>query len=404
MWDIAAALGRSSGDIGDLITTWGNDGREKWMFNKPFRNSSPGEMTDAQRFAADCGWSIPRKKSAGESVFDYAQYLRQQGDRWGYLYPRGIANGEWFRMFDFNGFNANAQPYPAKASFKFGTLIAAERAPYETFSYNHEIDSPVYVTGYGLTIRERGLMAISASVRGGGYGDCNWHLNVSIYDTTSSWVKIYDKSYSSSERTYTGQTETIRINETHDFNQPGHEFTAQVQVYIDHLYDTEEEGRPLPAGFGINVDVISLTALDFDSREGEKYTDMAIAEFEPPTVEFSRWQNFLSSKFGTTGGTLSLFYAVMPYDQLDLPLTDYYMVGHCPSASAQKDILDFPVLFEGDWHDIGRAVHHYEIILMLHDNIVPPFYDGWRECHTDTPLFLDTNLLPACQYKHMLYV
>lgn len=127
--DIAAVLGRATGDLGQLCgdvkpvidhydSTTGEpvyrydrvNAINKWAKNKPVRYNSLTTPTDAQKVDVLYGLSIPTL-----GILNFAQRF---SERWGYNAPRGKAYSamnptyynEWFRVLDFNGYLHKSWP------------------------------------------------------------------------------------------------------------------------------------------------------------------------------------------------------------------------------------------------------------------------------------------------------
>lgn len=124
--DIQAVLGTAShNDIGGLIA---NGNINKWAKHKPFRNSAPGftlyrtqstpearcpdKMT--QMLAANYGLVLPR--------YNANDFKTHYSDVWTYVRPRGLAQNEFFRFIDFDGYNHN--PYPMMGPVSFNGIYA----------------------------------------------------------------------------------------------------------------------------------------------------------------------------------------------------------------------------------------------------------------------------------------
>lgn len=143
-WDVAAALGVSTGDLGYAIA---NGTINKWAKYKPVRAAinSPGFLLDTARKAVSYGLTIPHATTAAGLVALYDSSLTNPVNGWVYNVPRGKGYGgsspEWFRMYDFlkvtsggakddtvPGYNSTApNPFgkfgsPASVSYHGGTL------------------------------------------------------------------------------------------------------------------------------------------------------------------------------------------------------------------------------------------------------------------------------------------
>lgn len=116
--DVNAIIQTGGGDVGTVCTS---NNINKWAKNKPFRNTSPGVMTDTDRANALWGLGSPVVQSAGGNTMAVqgpkfvAATLDTNGNAYEILKPRGLAgtagnaNSEWFRLLDFDGYYHTAQ-------------------------------------------------------------------------------------------------------------------------------------------------------------------------------------------------------------------------------------------------------------------------------------------------------
>ena len=105
--DIQNCLNVSSSDVGDVCRS---NKINMWAKHKPFRSSSPcfafntsqstpeGRSPDRIQAAllANYGLNIPK--------YNANDFKTHYSTEWTYNQPRGIANNEWFRMLDFDGY------------------------------------------------------------------------------------------------------------------------------------------------------------------------------------------------------------------------------------------------------------------------------------------------------------
>lgn len=77
-----------------------------WSFEKPVRLNKIGMLTAEDYAAANYGWEIPQYTTIAQMLYAVAQ-----GERWGYLSPRGMASSEPLRIDDFRSYY-HAAPRP----------------------------------------------------------------------------------------------------------------------------------------------------------------------------------------------------------------------------------------------------------------------------------------------------
>ena len=123
--DLGYVLGTGSGDLGYNIV---NGNINKWARFKPVRRTGvdySSEMNAARTAWKDdstwwkgidghCGLTVAEYTDLGEpfsaSSDVFLKKLRLEQLPWNYLRPRGLANNEWFRAFDFMTYFHGAQP------------------------------------------------------------------------------------------------------------------------------------------------------------------------------------------------------------------------------------------------------------------------------------------------------
>lgn len=104
--DVAYVLFENSGDVGTLCKS---NAIKFWSLRKPIRHAKTGELTDAEWLTANYGYTITgysRIVGEGQQGLLYGHF---NNESWLYLKPRGASYNEWFRVFDFNRYNHNAQ-------------------------------------------------------------------------------------------------------------------------------------------------------------------------------------------------------------------------------------------------------------------------------------------------------
>lgn len=119
--DLGYVLGTGNGDLGYNIV---NGNINRWAKYKPVRrniidttaqlNTQRTGWKDTADWWQDndghCGLSIEEKTALGNpfTAGQFLYLLRNEQLPWTYLRPRGAANYEWFRAFDFFHYDANA--------------------------------------------------------------------------------------------------------------------------------------------------------------------------------------------------------------------------------------------------------------------------------------------------------
>ena len=105
--DLSSATHTASLDLGTLCRS---SLINKWAKNKSFRNANPVFAFDgtqatpelrsparvAAALAANFGLNIPR--------FNATDFKTHYSDQWSHNIPRGLANQEWYRLLDFDGY------------------------------------------------------------------------------------------------------------------------------------------------------------------------------------------------------------------------------------------------------------------------------------------------------------
>ena len=113
--DVAAVLGRNTGDEGQLC----GDVNENlvaqntikfWSLRKPIRYNKKEELTDAEFKAANYGYTINSYYGNSGGISLIADH--KAGASWLYLKPRGESYYEHFRITDFDGYEGNADESP----------------------------------------------------------------------------------------------------------------------------------------------------------------------------------------------------------------------------------------------------------------------------------------------------
>ena len=112
--DVAYVLGESSGDVGTLCTS---SRINMWSKFKPVRNASKGVSTKAEtlNIMKAAGYGFIMADGVALNSVNYTQlinYARTNRGKWLYGAPRGAGNNEWFRLLDFEGYNANTKREP----------------------------------------------------------------------------------------------------------------------------------------------------------------------------------------------------------------------------------------------------------------------------------------------------
>lgn len=111
--DIAAVLGRNTGDEGQLCGDVDAQGVPQnrinfWSLHRPIRLNKKEELTEDDRKSENYGYTITSYNKpvgqAGEGLI----YAHINNQTWLYLKPRGVANNEPFRKLDFDGYDHNA--------------------------------------------------------------------------------------------------------------------------------------------------------------------------------------------------------------------------------------------------------------------------------------------------------
>lgn len=96
--DIKLTLGTGANGIGQLCTSALIN---KWSLRKPIRFNKWFELTEADFFSANFGYTIP-------SYNNFNAMKAGATNGWDYLKPRGLSYNEQFRTLDFNGYDHNA--------------------------------------------------------------------------------------------------------------------------------------------------------------------------------------------------------------------------------------------------------------------------------------------------------
>lgn len=156
--DLGYVLGTGSGDLGYNIV---NGNINKWARYKPVRMTGVDYSSQMNSGRTDwrsdatwwkgidghCGLSYGEYTALGSpftgGTFFY--YLKNGATGWGYNRPRGLANNEWFRAFDFFHYDANA-PFPAGELG--GTDIWLDNSYRGQFDWDTPAASP-YALGLG---------------------------------------------------------------------------------------------------------------------------------------------------------------------------------------------------------------------------------------------------------------
>lgn len=111
--DIAAVLGRNTGDEGQLCGDVDAQGVPQnkinfWSLHRPICLNRGDELTEADWKSANYGYTINNyNKPVGDAGTGLI-YAHLHSETWLYLKPRGVAYGEPFRKLDFNGYNHSA--------------------------------------------------------------------------------------------------------------------------------------------------------------------------------------------------------------------------------------------------------------------------------------------------------
>lgn len=108
---IGAAIGSSSRVIGALCK---HSGINCWAYGKPIRHPATYEIGSSERADRDQGFDLgmpagivaDKLHNIGESLYAAMSVIPKWEDH--YLKPRGLANNEYYRFLDFNGYNHNA--------------------------------------------------------------------------------------------------------------------------------------------------------------------------------------------------------------------------------------------------------------------------------------------------------
>ncbi len=116
--DVAYVLGRQTGDVGHLcgdtdvvvngVVVDPGGKINKWSLYKPVRHPSVGILNETMRKSVNYGYA-----PNSYSLLSSAVTAWQNGTLWDYLKPRGLNGGgtgnhEWYRVLDFDGYEANA--------------------------------------------------------------------------------------------------------------------------------------------------------------------------------------------------------------------------------------------------------------------------------------------------------
>ena len=126
IYDIQQALGIAArNDIGGIITyAEAHDLMNEYAKYKPFRDSSHNPTAEVRK-SKNYGLYIPYYRLIGTMVGDIINNRWTNAENydalrtpWGWEAPRGGGQTpkEWFRVLDFNGYNANAQPMAGQVS------------------------------------------------------------------------------------------------------------------------------------------------------------------------------------------------------------------------------------------------------------------------------------------------
>lgn len=92
--DLANFFGLTA-NVGNIIV---NGNINKWSLRKPIRFNKWSELTEADFFSANFGYTIP-------SYSNYSSMKAGATNGWTYLRPRGVSYNEQFRALDFNGYD-----------------------------------------------------------------------------------------------------------------------------------------------------------------------------------------------------------------------------------------------------------------------------------------------------------
>lgn len=242
MTDIAQAVGNASRSLGYLIT---HGTINKWAKYKPTRFPGTGHNDNWWK-ASDgmCGLEISYQEE-DLTVLPMSGNISLTPE-WGYLRPRGISYGEYFRMLDFDGYTTFV---PTEGATPIGYFDNSSRLVFG------EYDTPIFnvhINGNSSNPRILHSSDISPRIDGRELGDLStWYVGL-FAQPQGEPQGVFLKNYSGQERLLS-YYQGVGGSNAQFYNPDGWSSSAlhgKTWTFTPVLYKYFHEGNHAVIGFG----------------------------------------------------------------------------------------------------------------------------------------------------------